>query len=344
MHRWCCWVSVVAIALIAAGCSEGESSTTSTTTTTSTTPVTTTLPTTTTTTTVPEPECDAGDVLATVDAATASARLAPGGDWLTDTAGIRFAERTATGDEFADRLGLDCGLTAGQAIGDDERLVIMAWTGPRIAWVIQTTEVPSMPYAHQATVTVLIDVTEGEFLDGDRRALWAGTFDSGETFVIGHVDYNLGAAAKDWIAGPRTPIDEEINLKAEQHGVDTLAAAGMRNIGIAQPPEIGSEEGYLQFVSPTGQISVAVIGPDGWFNPLEPRYFSGPTRVETISGVDIRVTEPGPADGENAIGADVGFACGDFVWLLEPPFNGDTDEMLASASAIVGTAQCAPEE
>jgi hypothetical protein len=290
---------------------------------------------------VPEPVCETDDILSTIDAAIASARLALGGEWSTDTAANRFTERTATGDELADRLALDCGLTASQTIGDDERLVIAAWTGPRMAWVIQTTETPSMPYAREATVTVIIDATEGEFLDGDGRALWAGTFDSGDTFVVGHVDYNLGAAAKDWVAGPRVPFEEEISLASERHGIDALEAAEMRNIGIAQPPELGSEEGHVQFVSPPGQISLADIGPTGWFDPLEPRYFNGPTRFVTIDGVEVRVTDPNPDDNTGyTIGADIGFACDDFVWLLQPPANGEADEMLETATAVIATEEC----
>jgi len=301
----------------------------------------TTATTSTTTTLVPESECEPGTVLFMIDAAIAAARLAEDGEWSTDTAGNRFAERTATGDEFADRLGLDCGLTASQSIGEDERFVIAAWTGPRMAWVIQTSEVPATPYAREATVTVLIDTTEGEFLDGEERSLWAGTFDGGETLVIGHVDYNLGAVAKDWVAGPQVPFDEEIGLASEQHGIDALKAAGMRNIGIGEPPEFGSEEGHVQFISPSGQISVADIGPTGWFDPLEPRYVSGPTRFVTIDGVGVRITEPDPDDNAGySIGAEVGFACEGFVWLLQPPANGDVDEMLETATGVIATEEC----
>jgi hypothetical protein len=280
-------------------------------------------------------------VLATVSAAIASARLTPGDAWSGDTVANRFAERTATAAEFADRLALDCGLLAGEIVGDNDRLVVAAWTGPRMVWVIQTSEAPARPYQREATVTVIIDETEGEFLDGDTRALWAGTFDSGETFVIGHVDYNLGAAAKDWVAGPRAPFDEEVTLPSEQHGLDVLEAAGMRNTGIAEPPEFGSEEGHVQFVSPTGQISVADVAPTGWFNPFQPRYFSGPTRIQTIDGVAVRITEPHPAvDPGYAIGAEIGFACAGFVWLLQPPLNGEAEEMLDTAAAVIGTDDC----
>lgn len=297
--------------------------------------------TTATATAAPDPVCDGAEVLATVDAAITSARLPPAGQWSSDTVGNPFAERTATGQEFADRLALDCGLTASDSVGDDERLVIAAWTGPRMAWVIQTTHAPSTPYARDAAVTVVIDATEGEYLDGDTRALWAGTFDSGETFVVGHVDYTLAAAAKGWLAGPGAPSEEEIVLAAERHGIEVLEAAGMRTIGIAQPAEFGSEEGYLQFVSPAGQILVADVAPTGWFDPTGPRYFTGPSRVETIAGVEVRVTEPLPEDNLGFTrGAELGWSCDTYDWILQPPFNGDAAEMIAGVEAIVRTEEC----
>ncbi len=294
-----------------------------------------------TTTSGARPECEIKDVLSTIDSAIASARLIPAGEWSTETAGNSFEDRTATGTEFADRLALDCGLLVRSKVGNHDRLAVATWTGPRMAWVIQTTEAPATPYAHDATVDVMIDSTKGQFLDGNQRSLWAGTLQNGETFVIGHVDYDLGAAAKGWIAGPRTSVHADVTLASEDHGIAALEAAGMRNIGVAQPSEIGSEEGYIQFVSPTGQISVADIGPTGWFDPLEPRYFSGPTHLTTINGVEVRVTEPNPDDNAgHTVGTEVGFACHSFVWLLEPPQNGNADEMLDTARAVISTEEC----
>jgi len=301
---------------------------------------TTTSSTTTTTTEVPPLECPLDGVLTVVDAAIAGARLAPGDEWSTDTSENHFAERTASGDEFVARLGLDCGLTASQTIGDDHRLVIAAWTGSRMAWVVQTTETPSTPYAQEATLAVSIGAPRGEFVDGDERAVWAGTLD-GETFIIGHVDYGLGPAAKDWVAGPRGPFDDEINLDSERHAIAALGEAGMRNISIAQLPERGSEEGYVAFISPTGQIMVADIAPTGWFDPNLPRYFTGATRLETIAGAEVRITDPAAGDNLGFTnGAEYGWACDNFVWLFEPPFNGSADEMIASVEAVIETEEC----
>lgn len=51
-----------------------------------------------------------------------------------------------------------------------------------------------------------------------------------------------------------------------------------------------------------------------------------------IDGVEVRITEPDPDDNTGySIGAEGGFACEDFVWLIQPPANGDVDEMLETA-------------
>ena len=352
---------LLALVLLAAGCGDDDvggppdttSSTTSSTTSTSstttsssttTTTTTSTTSTSTTSTTVPTPVCDSDAMLDAVDAAVELARLAPGDGWSTDTVASSFAERTATGAEFAERLAFDCGLTATETVGDDERLVIAAWTGPRFGYVIQSTGGPSTPYRLDATVTVIIDSTRGEYLDGDEQALWAGTFDSGETFVVGHADYSLGPVAKDWVAGPRVPFDEEINLDSERHAIAVLEAAGMRNIGIAQPPMFGSEEGYVLFISPAGQIIVADVAPTDWFDPMVPRYYHGETRFETISSAEVRITDPNEDDNLGFTpAAEYAWACDDFVWILEPPFNGDADEVRTNVQSIVDTEECSSE-
>ncbi len=342
--------ALAAVALLAAGCSDDDAATppdsttstsSSTTTTSTTTTTTTTTMTTTTTTEAPRPDCPTDDVLATVDAAIGSARMTPGDGWSTDTTGNPFAERTTTGDEYAARLGLDCGLTASHSAPDGERLAIAAWTGPRMAYLVQSTDGPSTPYRRDATVTVSIDATEGEFLDGETRGLWAGTFDSDETFVVGHVDYSLGPAAKDWVAAERPPFDDGVTLDAERHAIAALEEAEMRLIGIAEPPQSGSEEGYVQFTSPAGQILVVDVAPTDWFDPMLHRYYTGPSAVETIGGMDVRITEPMEDDNLGFIrGVEFGWACDEFVWILQPPFNGDGDEMRISVEAIVETEEC----
>jgi len=220
---------------------------------------------------------------------------------------------------FAQRLGLDCGLVVTSVDRGGSALAIAAWTGPRIAFAVQMTQAPTSPFATDAYVNNPVTEEPGESLE----------------------NHGLGAAAKEWDGNPPQPFVDEVNPPAEEHAIDVLAAAGMRNIGIAQPPEFGSEEGYVQFISPTGQISVVDVAPSGWFDPMTPRYFTGETTVETANGVDIRVTLPDTDDGlGRAQDVEVAFACSEFVWILEPSFNGTVDEMLATARAIVMTPDC----
>jgi len=341
-----------AIAMLAAGCSDDVGaplpSTTTTTTTTTTAPETTTTteaPTTTATPTTtsdpPSPVCDAEPTLAVVDAALETARLDPGGVWSTEVGVGEFLERATTADEYASRLGLDCGVVAAQTLDDGhQRLVIAAWTGDRSGFVVQASDGPSNPYAPEATFSLGIDSARGEFVDGDARSIWAGTVDSGETFIVGHVDHALGAIAKDWVAGDRN-FDDFVSLDAERHAIAALEEANMRNISIAELPHFESEEGYVQFTSPAGQLLVVDVAPTDWFDPLSPRYFTGPTSFETIEGVEVRVTEPTADDNLGFIrGAEWGWSCGAFVWILQPPWNGDAAEMRASVEAIVATTTC----
>lgn len=350
-------VALATLALLAGACGDdgvGQPATTSTSTTSSSTTTTTTTTeapssssttVTTVTTSPPEPTCEPDGPLAILDDALTTARLEAPTEWSADPLATPFASRTTSGDEYAARLGLDCGLllAAADETSDSAWLAVVAWTGPRAAFAVQTTATPSGPYVGAAVVRNPVTEASGEFLDDD-MSLWATTGPDGESIVLGHVDFSLGAAAKGWEAGPRMPFEEEINLPSEQHAIDALVDAGMRNVGIAQPPEFGSEEGYVQFVSTTGQISVADVAPQGWFDPMVPRYFRGETRVESVDGVDVRISLPLPEDNLGfAIAAEVAFACADFVWILEPPFNGTIDEMLASATGVIATPTCQGE-
>lgn len=338
---------VVAIALAVGSCADDTSSTppsttaTETTTTTDGTSTTTaSTSTSTTSTAAPAPDCDATEARTAIEEALTAGRLAAPAAWDADPADTPFAERTATGDLYADLNGLDCGLLLA-AVDDTGRwLAVTAWTGPRLVFAVQTTAEPSTAYSTTAIVRTPVEDLAGEYL-ADDMSRWAATGPDGESIVIGHVDYSFGPAAKNWDAGPWDFFEPEINVPAERHALDALEAAGMRNVGIAQPSEVGSEEGYAQFVSPSGQISVADVAPTGWFDPMAPRYYTGESRFETIDGAEIRVTLPNPDDNAGFIlAAEVAFACDDFVWILEPPFNGTIDEMVDSATAILAADEC----
>ena len=220
----------------------------------------------------------------------------------------------------------------------DQRLLLAAWTGPRIAFVIQATDQPSSPYVPIDVLFIVTQDPRGEFLAED-RSLWAGQLEGGETLIVGHRDYNLGVVAKAW----QTVVDPlgevEPTLDSERYAIEALRAAGMRKVGVAQPAEFGSEEGTILFISPAGQISTAAVAPAGWFDPLQPRSYSGETTTTMVGEVEVRVTEP--VEGElPGLGADVGFVCGDWVWLLEPTINGTADETVDTALVIIETTGC----
>ena len=339
---------MVAAALALGSCGDDTSSTPTSTTSTSTTTTsattstssTTSTTSTSTTTTAPVPDCDPTDVVAVIDDALTTARLTAPSAWEAEPAATPFAERTATGDLYADLTGLDCGLLLAAADDSGRWLAVTAWTGPRLVFAVQTTAVPSAAYSTTAIVRTPVADLAGEYL-ADDMSRWAATGPDGESIVIGHVDYAFGPAAKNWDAGPWDFFEPEINVPAERHALDALEAAGMRNVGIAQPSEVGSEEGYAQFVSPSGQISVADVAPTGWFDPMAPRYYTGETTIESIDGAEVRVTLPNPDDNAGFIpAAEVAFACDGFAWILEPPFNGTIDEMVDSATAILATDEC----
>lgn len=346
------FVAVTVIALLAVACGDDAAAPGATTTSVAVTstlaPTTTTTTTAPTTTVVPEsttsvsaPECDESSAIAVVDAALVSARLTAPAEWAADPGTSSFAPRTTTASDYAARLGLECGALLAADDGVGERLAIVAWTGTRAGFAIQSSEAPAEPFRLVASVRNPVTEERGEFLD-DSMSTWATTADDGSSIVLGHVDFSLGAAAKGWDSTTRPPPADEINLAAEQHGIDALTAAGMRNVGIAQPPELGSEEGYLQFVSPSGQISVADVAPTDWFDPMQPRYYTGETTIEDVAGEKVRVSYANPDDNLGFTdAAEVGFACAEFVWILEPPFNGTVDEMLDTAGSVIRTDECA---
>ena len=240
---------------------------------------------------------------------------------------------------MATSLGLDCGAVAAQrgALGD--RFVIVTWTGARLAFVVLADDQPTPPFEPQATVTVLTEDLDGEFIDDDQE-LFGARLSEGATILIGHDDYNLGATAKSWQAVVTPPPDAEATIDAERHGIEVLRAAGARNVSVAQPPEFGSEEGFLQFVSPRGLIGVADVAPADWFDPMVPRYLDGVTTVRTVGGVDLRITEPGPEAPPWVGAVEIGFGCGDWSWILEPPGNGSATELIEFAADLVAGAAC----
>jgi len=348
---------MIAVAmLVATACSGGaESSPGSTTafiTTTSITPttvttssVTTTVTTSSTTTSVTTSSTVAIDACAektafdVADRVVRLARLSPEGEWDIATESNPFFGRTNSAEEFAARLSLDCAVEAAQVgSAGNERLLLAAWTGPRMAFVVQAEDQPATPFRNDAMVTVITEEPRGEFLLDD-RTIWGATLEHGETIVIGHVDYSLGATAKAWQSAVPSPPNGEPTLEAESVAIQYLEAAGARNVGIAQFAEFGSVEGLVMFVTPSGQIGIVDVAPRGAIEPMTSRYLTGPTRVVGIGDLDVRITEPG-VDDIYAIAGEIGWWCNDFGWIMEPPLNGTIEEMIDMVSSLVVENDC----
>lgn len=309
----------------------------------------------TTTSTAPDPvgeECDADDVFAVVDEKLRLARLTPGSPWDTDSERAAFTDRTLTADEFRELQGLDCAVRAVQRTdGGGERLLLAAWTAPRITFVVQATDGPDAPYTPDAVFQLLIEQPRGEHLEGpyrpnrEQRDTYAATLSGGETIVISAFDYSIGATAKHWQAGVERTTEEDeaqfVTLDSERHGIDNLRAAGARNVGIAELPETGSEVGSLQFVTPTGQIGEARVAPPGWFEPST-EWHQRPVTTEEIGRTVVYVSESGPPDDADILTYDIAhfsFACDDYVWQVITGF-GTTGELRTFVTDLVETLGC----
>lgn len=208
-----------------------------------------------------------------------------------------------------------------------------------MAFVVRASDAPDPLPNTSAVISVGFEFPRGEYVRDD-NSLWAGSLESGETVVVGHLDFNLGIAAKTFSADAPPFGDPEITIEAERVGIAAAIAAGGRNVGIAQPPEFGSEEGYVMLVSRTGQILIIDVAPAGWFDPMVERYYHGESTITEIDGVQVRVTEPGEGEGVYDVGYEVAWSCLDHEWILEPTSNGTGDEMVEFASDLIAANDC----
>ena len=310
-------------------------------------------PTTTTTTITeapePGPECDPDEVFAVVDQTLDLVGLTPGGDWDTDTDGSVFVARTSAAEPFVDRLALGCGVLAQQSTDSgDERLLLAAWTGPRITFVVQATDGPATPYEGVAMWDVSIEHVRGEYFEGpfrpnrDDRTTWAATLEGGESVVIHARDYPAGPVAKDWVEGLEHQEPEEyVSLPSERFGIDALRAVGARNVDLSELPEVGSEIGNLQFVTPDGLVGEARVAPVGWIDPAT-EWHGQPVTSERVGGVEVFVSEPGPPDDADILTysvAHLSFECGEHVWHVMTGY-GTTRELSDFVATLIGTLTC----
>lgn len=284
----------------------------------------------------PDP-CDPTTIFAVADQTISSGRVAEGqGPWITPAPDTTFSERTRDPASFASVNGLDCSVLAAQdGPGDSDRLLLASWTGDRYAMVIQLVDAPSTPYAPDQLFDFLSEQTFAEAVQPD---LWAATMQGGETLLLRVSGYSSGATAKTWQSEFDVPPPGETTNAAQRYAIAALEAADARNIGIAEPAPIGSELASVAFQAPGGAVMIATVGPVGLFD-ADFTSLSGQQRSDTISGVDVFITEPGPDD---FAGAEVGFDClaAAYVWRLELGF-GDTAELLDWAGQLLETIGCA---
>jgi hypothetical protein len=278
-------------------------------------------------------DCDVDGLLTIVDETIALARLAQGGAWSFDTVGVVFDDRTNDGEEFRDRLGLDCHVRAAQRTPQGaERLLLGAWTGDRAGYSIQATDGPSTPYAPQQRFQLLFEQPRGEWLVN--QFIWAGTLEGGETVILGAHDRGIGAVAKDWQALPRWD-DIEVSNRTEQHVIDALLHAGARNVSPGEPAQPGSDLAQIQFVTPRGLQLVATVAPSGAFEPDE-GFLEGETSVVNLSGTDVWLTRASP--GSSAV-ASVAWACGNYVWFIDS-WWGSVEELVEWTGVVISTIAC----
>jgi len=302
-----------------------------------------------TTTTTEAPACAVDEVLAEADATVQLVGLAPGSEWTEATPGVAFAERTVSPEQYREDLALDCGAEMAQATdAGAERLLLAAWTGERIVFVLQATDAPSTPFQEAATFDLLLAQPRGQYFAGpyranrDIRTIWAATLGQGESIVIFAHDYSAGAAAKTWQEGFETSGDDEyVTLDSERYGMQKLRAAGARNVSIAELPEIGSPIGTLQFVTPLGLAVVTRVAPVGMIDPTT-EWHQRPVTSEEVEGVTVYLSVAGPPDDLDALTYDIAhatFDCGEWTWHVQIGF-GTPEELMDWVRSFIPTLDC----
>jgi len=93
------------------------------------------------------------------------------------------------------------------------------------------------------------------------------------------------------------------------------------------------------FVTLSGQIGIVGMAPRDTTEPMTPRYLSGPTRIVSVAGIDVRVTELGVDDICDNAGELGGWYIA-FGWIMETPINGTVDEMIDMVSSLAAENGC----
>ncbi len=283
----------------------------------------------------PDP-CDPGEIAAIASQALEAARL-PVADteWIASADGGQFGARTTDPDLLAQTQGFNCSWQALQHVGDDERLLVAAWTGDRVSMVLQATDGPTDPYSPDRTVDILLEAPRGELVAPDT---WAVTLESGNTVILLARNHGgLGWLAKSWLADyvfvpGDGDSDPELTV-TEQMALPMLRSAGGRGVSVAEPSH-GSPVTSISLVSPSGDRLFATVGPSDRFDTSE--MISRGIRFDTEFGTTaVRLVDPF-ADYPATV-AD--FACNGYNWVIEAD-DGGVIETFGFVAALVSTLGC----
>lgn len=327
---------VSVIALFVGACGDGSTTTSlAATSSASTSPATTSTTVVTTTTTIittSDVVCDDTVALAALDDGVAMARLDDtGATWITDPADSAYADAVVEPESFARSFGFRCSYRGFQAVGTDhERIGLAAWTGERIAFVVMARDAPAVAYDESIRFDLLFEQPWGEWVTED---VWAVTISSGDTVIIGARDFFHGPVAKSYLVAFPEPPGAPPEIPAERYAIAALEAAGMVNVGIAEPSD--TEVAAIVFTTTLGNPMIATVGPGVAFDPFV-GYLSGERSVMVIDGIEVQTTRA----GHDQVGvADIAFECGAFGWRLEAAV-GTPDEPLDVARSLIATLGC----
>ena len=108
-------------------------------------------------------------------------------------------------------------------------------------------------------------------------------------------------------------------------------------MSVAEPAEYGTEIGSIQLNTPRGLAMIAVVAPDGWFDPMVP-LLGGESTFRTVDGTRARVTAGLPTEYEVA---DAGWECGAWDWRLYTGW-GSVEEVWQFVELLVPGLDCEP--
>ena len=128
--------------------------------------------------------------------------------------------------------------------------------------------------------------------------------------------------------------DLPVLFDVERYGIDTLRAAGARNVSLAETNP-GPNLGSLQLHTPWALTAFAGIGTTDSFDPSVPIVADGATTFHDVDGVTVRLTTGDELPG--IVLHEGGWNCDGHSWRLMSGL-GTPAEILEFATEIIRTA------